>query len=355
VPPPPPDLGPDDPRLARHHLLALPDDVGAEEVEVLALSRFTAAGWDRPVPDAAPRGRAAREPLAGVGILRLSRHSTMAGPYALTPDAARTLGLPDDAATAFVVTSPRERGEPPYPGGDRDGLKRVFGDAMPIRDEERVLRWLVDAARRLGGSVRVADGGAVLTPDPGAAVDLTVFSDVWLEPETGLAVVQRATPSARLAVDAVPWQGPATTPQAPATGPDGAPLARLGERVRHRVHARAADFDAAALAAPDELTGYGVEIDLGPDGLVMVEAGGDEVVPLVLRGLPWTANGVVTYRVRWEPHDVEELEREHASDAHRTARSRAQLFVAAAAREVHAVVGGEVADAAEFLVDPADL
>ncbi|GAA2720700.1 hypothetical protein CAE01nite_03240 [Cellulomonas aerilata] len=350
-----PDLPVDDPRPARHHLLALPDDVGAEEVEVLALSRFTAAGWDRRVPQTAPRGRAAREPLAGVGVLRLSRHSTMAGPYAVTPDAVRALGLPDDTAAAFVVTSPRERGEPPYPGGDREGLKRAFPDAMPIRDEERVLRWLVDAARRLGGAVRVADGGVVLIPDPGAAVDLTVFSDVWLEPATGLAVVQRATPSARLALDAVPWQGPSITPQAPATGPDGAPLTRLGERARRRVHDRSADFDAAALAGPDELTGYGVEVDLGPDGLVVVEAGGDEVVPLVLRGLPWTAQGVVTYRVRWEPADLEELEREHPSEAHRTARARAQGLVAAAAREVHAVVGGEVADAAEFLVDPADL
>jgi hypothetical protein len=350
-----PDLAADDPRLARHHLLALPDDVGVEEVEVLALSRFAAAGWDRPVPEAAPRGRAAREPLAGVGVLRLSRHSTMAGPYAITAAVAESLGLPDDVATAFVVMSPRERGEPPYPGGDRDGLKRVFPDAMPIRDEERVLRWLVDAARRLGGCVRVADDGALLVPDPGAAVDLTVYSDVWLEPASGLAVVQRAAPSARLAVDAVPWQGPATGPAAPATGPDGRPLTGLGERVRHRIHHRADEFDAAALAAPDELAGYGVEIDLGADGLVVVEVGGEEVVPLVLRGLPWTENGAVTYRVRWEPADVEELEREQPSDTHRTARARAQLFVAAAAGEVHAVVGGEVADAADFLVDPADL
>jgi hypothetical protein len=279
----------------------------------------------------------------------------MAGPYAITPDTARALGLPDDAAGAFVVMSPRERGEPPYPGGDRDGLKRVFPAAMPIRDEERVLRWLVDAARRLGGWVRVADDGALLAPDPGAAVDLTVFSDVWLEPASGLAVVQRAAPSARLAVDAVPWHGPAAGPAAPATRPDGRPVTPLGERVRRRLHDRADAFDAAALAAPYELAGYGVEVDLGPDGLVVVEVGGEEVVPLVLRGLPWTEGGAVTYRVRWEPADVEELEREHPPEAHRTSRARAHLFVTAAAREIHAVVGGEVADAAESLVDPADL
>ncbi|WP_298455284.1 hypothetical protein [uncultured Cellulomonas sp.] len=357
----PPRLAADDPRLAGRHLLALPDDVAAEEVEVLALSRFVGSRWETPVPATAPRGRAARDPMAGVGVLRLSRHSSAVGPFALTADDVARLGLPDGTATAFLVATPRERGEPPYPGGDRDGLKRAFPDAVPVRDEERVLRWLVDAARRLAGAVRVADGAAVLVPDVGAGIDLTVYSDTWLDPASGLAVVQRAAPSARLAMDGVPWAGPATSP---ATGPSaagapgvgaGAALTGLGERVRRRLHARADEWDATALTAPDELDGYGVEVDLGADGLVVVEAGGDDVVPLVLRGLPWTADGVATYRVRWEPADVEELEREHPSAGHAASRTRAQAFVTAFARELQAVVGGEIADAAEFLVDPGDL
>ena len=36
-------------------------------------------------------------------------------------------------------------------------------------------------------------------------------------------------------------------------------------------------------------------------------------------------------------------------------RDRIQSLVTAVTRTLHAVVGGEVADAAEFLVDPADL
>ena len=359
-----PRLAPGDPRLAGRHLLALPADVGAEEVEVLALSRFAGVRWETPVPTAAPRGRAAREPLAGVGVLRLSRHSSLAGPFAVADDDAARLGLPADTATAFVVLAPRERGEPPYPGGDRDGLKRVFADGMPVRDEERVLRWLVDAARRLGGAVRIAEEGArrdaVLVPDPQAAVDLTVWSGVWLEPDTALAVVRRASPTARLAMDAAPWQAPAPAPgsggrrtTAPPTAPT--PVTGLGERTRRRLHERAAAVDAAALAAPDVLDGYGIETDLGPDGLVVVEAGGEEAIPLVLRGLDWAEGGAATYRVRWEPPDVEDLEREHATPAHRAARARAQAVVDATARALHAVVGGEVADAAEFLVDPADL
>ena len=125
--------------------------------------------------------------------------------------------------------------------------------------------------------------------------------------------------------------------------------------MRRRLQDRAAAADAAALAAPDELTGYGIVTDLGADGLVVVEVGGDEPIPLVLRGLTWTEQGAATYRVRWEPHDVEDLEREHATPAHRASRGRAQALVHATARALQAVVGGEVADAAEFLLDPADL
>jgi hypothetical protein len=347
VAPTAPRLAPGDPRLAGRHLLTLPVDVDPEEVEVLALSRFAGVRWETPVPGAPPRGRAAREPLAGVGVLRLSRHSSLAGPFAVADDDAARLGLPADTATAFVVLAPRERGEPPYPGGDRDGLKRAFRHGLPVRDEERVLRWLVDAARRLGGALRVGDddGGVVLVPDPGAAVDLTVWSTGRLAPDAGLAVVRDVAPAARLAMDAAAWSGPAATPVR--TG--------LGERTRRRVHERADAADAAALAGPDELTGYGIEVDLGPDGLVVVEAGAEDEVPFALRGLAWAAGGVATYRVRWEPPDVEDLEREHATPAHRASRERASGVVGGLARALHAAVGGAVTDAAEFGLDPADL
>ena len=248
----PPRLTPDDPRLAGRHLLTLPAGVGAEDVEVLASrSRFAGARWETPVPTTPARGRAARDPLADVGVLRLSRHSDLVGPFTVADDDAERLGLPPGTATGFVVRAPRERGEPPYPGGDRDGLKRAFPTAMPVRDEERVLHWLVDAARRLGGAVRLADadGAAVLVPDPQAVVDLTVWSAVRLEPAAALAVVRRASPAARLAMEATPWQDPGVDPHG------DAPLTGLGERVRRRLHDRAAAADAAALAAPDSSPG----------------------------------------------------------------------------------------------------
>ena len=70
-------------------------------------------------------------------------------------------------------------------------FKRAFPDAMPVREEERVLLWLVAAARRLGGAVRTGERGTVLTPDVDAAIDLTVYTRGWLEPDEMLRVVQQ--------------------------------------------------------------------------------------------------------------------------------------------------------------------
>lgn len=341
-----------DPALAERHLLALPVGIGADEVEALAVSRFTAAGWDA----AAAAGRATTGGRWSRGtsaprVLRLSRHSQLVGPYALGPGDNGRLGLPATSVSAFVVEAPHERGEPPYPGGDRDGLKRAFPDGMPVRDEERVVHWLVAVARRLGGALRIAGSGVVLAPQMEAAIDLTVYSDVWLEPPAALAVMRGMTPRARLAMDPVPWTGPP-----PGTGEREAPgTTGLDERLRRNLHAEADAYDVAALSAPDELSGYGVQADLGLDGILVLEVSGEDIVPLVLRALPWAEHGVIAYRVRWEAPDYQELELERPSLAHRVARGRAQELVSALAHEVHRAVGGEVADAAEFLVDPADL
>ncbi|TWG86356.1 hypothetical protein L603_001400000410 [Cellulosimicrobium cellulans J34] len=61
------------------------------------------------------------------------------------------------------------------------------------------------------------------------------------------------------------------------------------------------------------------------------------------------------YRVRWEPHDLVESQREQPSFEHQVARKRAAQVVAQVARTLYDAVGGEIADEADFLVDPEDL
>lgn len=343
------------------HLLVLPERVAIDETEVLATSRFPAARWERPprVPSGRRASGAARGPAprATAGVLRVGRLSTLTGPFALEPAQLARWGLPTDARMAYVVDCPREREESRAFGGDRDGLRRAFGDAMPVREELRVLRWLVAVARRLGGAVRV-DSGVVLEPDMDGALDLTVFTDRWVEPRTVLTAARRVSSQARL-------DGPPASEDASARTRERAALALISrDRVhagvtdpveRERLHAEADAYDAHMRSNPPAPEAFGVQIDLGVDGIVVIEVAAELDVPVVLAGLDWAQGEVVAYRVRWEALDVEELEAERPSLAHRVARGRAAPVLRHVAREVHAEVGGEIADLAGFLVDPADL
>ncbi|ACZ32188.1 hypothetical protein Xcel_3188 [Xylanimonas cellulosilytica DSM 15894] len=350
------------------HLLALPGDVVVDEVEVLALSRFTATRWEvvpRDMPGAdVPVGRMAGpgEP----GVLRLSRHSSLTGPYAPAGQGFDA-GLPSGTATVFDVVCPRERWAEPAPtdGGDKDGIARAFPAGLPNREEERVVSWLVATARRLGGSVRLDVGGAwddaagphaagtgvVLTPDPGAAVNLTVYSDVWLDPQACHRVIQAVHPRAHLATEGSPYQGP---PAGIAERPLY-PGEQLDADLRRALHAAADDFDIAALQEPHVLDGFGVTIDLGLDGWVTVEVAGEDTVPLLLRELPWVRSGCVAYRVVWDPPDLVDANREVPPHTHLVARKRSSELVARVSRALWDAAGGEIADESDFLVDPEDL
>jgi hypothetical protein len=191
----------------------------------------------------------------------------------------------------------------------------------------------------------------LLTPDPEAAVDRTVYSSVWLEPAACHRVVHSVHDDARLALDGRPYEGPppgtGVRPLAPGTALDQAELVAL--------HAAADEFDIAALSAPQVLDGYGVSVDLGADGLVAVEVGGEEGVPIVLRDVPWAQGGCVASRVRWFPPDLEDANRERPSHAHVVARRHAAEVVARIAQAIWAASGGEIADEADFLLDPNDV
>jgi hypothetical protein len=343
--------------LDAQHLLVLPSGIGPESVEILATSRFPRATWEHP---AAPPQVGARAPRLATppGVLRLSRLTTLAGPYQVDRGTATELGLPVGAGTAYLLLTPTERGNPPWAhaGGDRDGLARAFPDGLPVRDEARMLDWAIAVARRLAGAVRTAAGPdgrppVVLTPDPAAAVDLTVWSDHWLDPDTALAVMRQAIPRAYLNLPRGTWQGPP-----PGTGGHGVPGTEpLTDAQRAWLHAEADAYDREMLANPAPMDTYGLLADLDLDGFVALEIAGEPSPPPVVAELPWAVSGAVAYRVRWEPVDETELEQERPSLAHRVARGRAAPLVVAVARAVHGKVGGEITDMMGFVVDPADL
>ena len=343
-----PRLTADAAALSRH-LLVLPEGPDAAEVGTLAVCRFAAARWED--VDAAFARAAGGAP---VRALRLGRLWRLVGPFLLTAADKAQLRVPGQPASAWQLDCPVERGDAPGPGGDRDGLKRAFPDALPVREEERAVQWLVAVARRLAGSVRIGGTGTVLTPDPAAQIDLTVHTDGWIEPAELLAVARQVVPRVRASGAGDRYLGH----DEPLDPRLEAHLERHGvqdERERSRLAAEAAAYDAYMMSHPQEATGYGIEADLGVDGILTVEVAGLDEVPLVLASLPWTRDGVVAYRVHWEPTDFVELELERPSLAHRVARGRAAPQARGVARALQAVVGGVILDASDFPVDPSTL
>ncbi|MCL2467252.1 MAG: hypothetical protein FWF02_05925 [Micrococcales bacterium] len=378
-----PPLDPDDPTVRQRHLLALPPGIAADELEVLAVSRFGRASWDCETLEERPRTGVLPAVSAALGIrkvapamprLRLGRFSALVGPYQMSPASAVALGLPAGSDTAWLADGPKERGGPPFPGtGDREGLARAFPTGLPVREEERIVLFLISAARRLGGAVRVNDSGAVLVPDPESAVDLSLLTTRWPSAQEVLAHVRRAAPRAHLAGDgyAQSWSfDPHTTGAGPADERQGRhqrstrPLDRVGRAVhdplaRHNDDERRLEALRAESAAYQELMGepelYGIEIDLGMDGTIEIIPEPLPEPPVVLRSTPWASAGVTALRVLWHPHDDTELYQERPSAAFRVARGRAVSLVNAVAVALWAAFDGELADESDFLIHVDDL
>ena len=322
-----------------HHLLAVPDDVRREEIEALAGSWFAGAVW------------------LGEHSLQLAPDVVLTGPWSVTGADREALHLPQEDGEIFLLRCPVQRGAPPPPElADVTGLNAAFRAGAPEGVEAEALGFLLAAARRLGGVLRVAGSGAVLAPDPDADVNLLVHSPVWLEPVALLAVLQPVLSGVRLAIELDENQLP-DAPSAPAEV--GGEVLEEGQR--EWLHAEADAFDEAVLAQAPVLEAYGAVADLGSDGLLEIGVEGEEYVPLALQGLDWAERGVVAYLLRWWPPGDEKTVVDGAfvtadpPDELRSARARVRAQIEGAALALHAAVGGEIADEAGFLIDPASL
>lgn len=319
--------------LADVHLLLLPAHAQPGDVEALVLTRL---------PDARDGGPG----------LRLSRHVRLTGPVVLDDATAAVAQVPPGWEVVYALQAPRERDEPPLPGlTDRDGLYRAFPGGLPVRSERRGVDLLVAVARRLGGAVRVAGSGVVLTPDPGAVVDLVVQAPYWLEPETTLAVCAAVAPAARLAVEGADWRGP---PSGLVDAPLDAAAAALRPDLRVALHASADRLDAETLAAGTVLDAYAVAISIGRDGLVEVRVHVAESSPAALAGVPW-ADSVVSYEIRWSAAVESQAEHDAPGRAHIAARNSAHRLVVPLAAALVEAADGVPVDGDGFLVDRYDL
>jgi len=250
---------------------------------------------------------------------------------------------------AWVAATLTERGEPPFPGApDATGLARAFPEALPHREEGRVVNFLVAAARRLGGAVRFASG-TVVCPQPDGALDLTVYSPIWLGPDQLAQTTRSVGPDLVLATG---LQRRSVRPVPPPSSPVDT---LLSAEERAKLHALLRQRDQALEAAGVVQEAYALESDLGQAGYVTIQVAVDAEPPRLIRELPWAARGVVAYAVRWLPANPGHLALEFPPEAHLTTRRAMVRQVAGLAKVIQAKIGTEVLDQDGFPVNPGDL
>jgi hypothetical protein len=325
-----------------HHVLALAGDIEGHEIALLASTRWKTVEQE-------------------LGEISFSRYSSLFGPYHAGPALGASLGLPRGLHQAWIANTLTERGAAPRPGAlDPTGVSRAFPTGLPVREEGRVVDFLVAAARRLGGVVRFHGSGLMVAPVPDGALDLAVFSPLWLEPQAALAIAQSVVPRFELAIN---WHAFIPAARRPtdtlADGLDlgvdsGAGPGRDADS-RARIAAEAATRDAEALSGEQTLDRYALTADLGPAGQLVIEISGADEPPGAMRSVPWAEAGAVEYGVRWLPADPKHLLMEFPPAGHCQTRAQMANLLAGLARVIHHTVGGEVLDADGFPIDPIDL
>lgn len=301
--------------------------------------------------------------ILDTGVLQLDQTALFAAPETL----AHPAGFPPNTVLVWALTVNSARGEAPYrDGGDRDGLARVFAEGLPIRDEWRQAVSLVAVARYLEGTVHFDALGAsardsserfrMVEPDSAANVDLTVYTDVWLDPQAAARLAQLVASTMTYMPTEVEWAGPATVDE-------GSEFAAVVSQARdilqeewvERLNDQAEEFDRAALESSEQPTAYGLVYEAPKGDLITVEVSGTDELPLILESVDWAQNGVIQYRFTWVPADLEDWQREIPSFELRQRRTRNASIVKALAKSLYSATAGEILDQDGFLIDPHSL
>lgn len=255
------------------------------------VSAAQAAASARPMTGARFRGVATDDVEAVPGALRLDASASLEGPTQLVAADARAAGLTPQDVDLYAVV----------PSGADVSLDLVYG-------------WMSAAARRAAGAIVPADRARLVVPDPGSAVDLTLWSPVPLSAQDALPLVRPALTGARVGPTDVPQQ---STGEGPAT--------------------------------------FSVTGTFEYDGAITVRTGRSREIPVALSRLDWREFGPWSYHVTWHPPQPEELLAEHPSQLHLIARSRVEPSVARVAVALWRAVGGTVVDSGGFVVPPDEL
>lgn len=344
------------------HYLRLPRFIDPADIEFLVQCQYSRAAWQVEPQEELSEGSAV---TLSPGILRVGGHSVLHGPY--ISDQSHPAGFPSDSEIVYALTTLWDRGDRPMEGeGDRDGIIRVFSPALPVRQELRGAHLLIALARRLDGTVHFtatepepARKGELVygrhnfrtvTPDPQASVDLTIYTDVWLEPQAALAVTHTVSPRAVFADQGQDWAGPPVVAAAELE----AIRANLDPETLKHIHEVADENDMDALEYEETASAYAIFIT-DSMGVVSLEIGGTEYVPPALEGMDWADTGVLEYRISWVPFDVAQSHQEVPGVDFVIYRAQVLALIRKLTHALYQQTGGEVADQDGFLLDPQQL
>lgn len=301
--------------------------------------------------------------ILDTGVLQLDQNALFAAPETL----AHPAGFPTNTVLVWALTVSSARGEAAFrEGGDRDGLARVFAEGLPIRDEWRQAVALVAVARFLEGTVHFdalrtespvsEERFRSVAPDRAANVDLTVYSDVWLDPQAASRLAQLVAPTMEYMPTEVEWAGPAEVPE-------GTEFERVVTQAQEilspewveRLRVQAEEFDQEALSESVPPTAYGLAYDAPKGDLITVEVSGTDELPPILESVEWAQGGVIEYRFSWVPADLDDWQKEIPSFELRQRRTRMASIVKDLARSLYSATAGEIVDQDGFLIDPSSL
>ena len=318
-----------------HHLFLVSDAVDPAELEALAISMWDEAGWLAP------------------GRLRLSSDAELEGPWTLDQPTRAALGTPASLANAWILRCPQAPTRQQNNGvmGEWD---KAFPDGLPTGLEYRVLEALRRMARRLAGGLRIAGSGYVMVPDADSAVNLTVYSPRWINPEDLLSAMRERAgfeqmKDARDITPEAPKPPPLTPAQIAQIEKLKAELGPVREDIASKI-AKAREEHEAQRDKPQVVDGYALISPIGHRSDMMIEVHAVPTPPRVLRWEPWTAGAIIEYQVRWLPTSAPTPGAGAMSRTARLERLRSTQDVEKAAGMIATLVGGNVIDEDGFLV-----
>ena len=318
-----------------HHLLLVSEAVDPAELEALAISMWDEAGWLAP------------------GRLRLSSDAEIVGPWSLDQPTRAALGTPATLTNAWILHCPVARAKQQANAVMGEWAK-AFPEGMPVGLEYRVLEALRRMARRLAGGMRIAGSGYVMVPDADSAVNLTVYSPRWINPEDLIQAMRERAGFEQMkdARDIVP-EAPEPPPLSPAQAAHieklKAELGPVREDIASKI-AKAREELEGHRNEPQVVDGYALMSPIGNRSDMMIEVHAVPVPPRVLRWEPWTAGAIIEYQVRWLPGAAPTPGAVAMSRTARLERLRSTQDIEKAAGLIATLVGGNVIDEDGFLV-----